>query len=132
VAAVLLAWRVVLPLLPGALPAWSAGVLAAAALGAILAGASRRGDLLLAAVGLAALLAGGEPGRLGGPVLLLASAFAGPGSRVAGFAVGVRVALAVTLAWAAGEALTGTLASEVAYSVALVAGAAAGAWPPRG
>lgn len=132
VAAVVLAWRVALPLLPGALPAWSAGVLAAAALGAVLAGASRRGDLLLAAVGCAALLAGGEAGRLGGPVLLLASAFAGPGSRAAGFAVGVRVALAVTLAWAAGEALTGTLASEVAYSVALVAGAAAGAWPPRG
>ncbi len=31
--AVLLGWRVVLPLLPGALPAWSAGVLAAAAIG---------------------------------------------------------------------------------------------------
>jgi len=130
--AVLLSWRVVLPMLPGALPAWSAGVLAAAALGAILAGASRRGDLLLAAVGSAALLAGGEAGRLGGPVLLVAAALARPGSRVAGFAVGVRVALAVTVAWAAGEALTGTLAGEVAYSVALVAGAAAGAWPPRG
>ncbi len=132
VVAVLLAWRVVLPLLPGALPAWSAGVLAAAALAAILAGAARRGDLLLAAVGLGALLVGGEPGRLGGPVLLVSATLARPGSRVAGHVLGLRLALVVTLAWAAGEALTGTLANEVSYSVMLVAGAVAGAWPPRG
>jgi hypothetical protein len=131
-AAMLLAWRAVLPLLPAALPAWSAGVLAAAAVGATLAGAARRVDLLLAAVGLGALLAGGEPGRLGGALLLVAAALARPGFRVAGFAVGIRVALAVTLAWSAGEALTGTLSAEVVYSVVLAVGAVACAWPPRG
>lgn len=130
--AVLLAWRVVLPLLPGALPAWSAGVLAAAALGAILAGASRRGDLLLAAVGGAALLAGGETGRLGAPVLLVAAVAARPGFRLAGIPLGLRVAHAVLIGWAAGEALTATLSAEVVYSVALVMGAMAWAWPARG
>ncbi len=130
--AALLGWRVVLPLVPGALPAWSAGVVGAAALGAILAGASRRGDLLLAAVGGAALLAGGEPGRLGGTVLLVAAVAARPGSRVAGLPTGLHVALAVMIGWAAGEALTGTLAAEVAYSVTLGIGAIAYAWPARG
>jgi hypothetical protein len=130
--AVLLGWRVVLPLLPGALPAWSAGVLAAAALGAVLAGAARRGDLLLAAVGSAGFLAGGEAGRLGGTLLLVAAVLARPGSRAAALPVGARVALAVMIGWAAGEVLTGTLAVEVAYSVLLVAGAMAFAWPPRG
>ena len=130
--AVLLAWRVVVPLLPGALPGWSAGVLAAAALGAILAGASRRGDLLLAAMGAGALLAGGDAGRLGGTVLLVTAALARPGLQGAGFPAAVRLALAVMIGWAAGEALSGTLAAEVAYSVVLVLGAMAFAWPPRG
>jgi hypothetical protein len=83
-------------------------------------------------VGGAALLAGGETGRLGAPVLLVAAVAARPGFRLAGIPLGLRVAHAVLIGWAAGEALTATLSAEVVYSVALVMGAMAWAWPARG
>ncbi len=66
------------------------------------------------------------------PLLLVAAVAARPGSRLAGFPLGLRVAYAVLIGWAAGEALTGTLSAEVVYSVALVMGAMACAWPARG
>ncbi|HSE27578.1 MAG TPA: hypothetical protein VLA95_05065 [Gemmatimonadales bacterium] len=133
-AAALLAWRLLVPALPVALPAWTAGTLALGTLGALAAGAARRVDLVLAAAGISALLAGGDAGRTGGVLLLVLAPLASPAlaGRWCSVPSPARAALAAFAAWAAGEALTGTLAVEVVYSIGLVAGAAACAWPTRG
>lgn len=132
-AAGLLSWRVVQPALGWELPAWTGGTLGLGALGALLAGAARRADLLLTVVGASALLAGGGAATVGlVPLLLAPCVTPWAAARLSRVGPGTGPLLAATLVWACGEVLAGLLAAEVAYSVVIVAGAVACGWPSRG